>query len=51
VTGLAKQGVQVKPLAPYEWRSGSFQICWRDPATGRINASTDPRGAGWAGGI
>jgi gamma-glutamyltranspeptidase/glutathione hydrolase len=51
VTGLARKGIQVKPLAPYEWRTGSFQICWRDRTTGRLNASTDPRRAGWADGI
>ncbi|MCC7134756.1 MAG: gamma-glutamyltransferase [Gemmatimonadales bacterium] len=51
VTGLARKGIQVKPLAPYEWRTGSFQVCWRDPASGRVNASTDPRRAGWADGI
>jgi gamma-glutamyltranspeptidase/glutathione hydrolase len=50
VTGLAKKGILVKPLAPYEWRTGSFQICWRDKS-GRINASADPRRAGWADGL
>lgn len=51
VAGLARRGIQVRPMAPWEWRSGSFQICWRDRATGRVNASTDPRRAGWADGI
>lgn len=49
--GLAKRGIRVKPLAPYEWRTGSYQICWKDRATGRFNASTDPRRAGWADGL
>jgi gamma-glutamyltranspeptidase/glutathione hydrolase len=50
VAGLARKGIQVKPLAPYEWRTGSFQVCWSDPGSGRVNASTDPRRAGWADG-
>jgi gamma-glutamyltranspeptidase/glutathione hydrolase len=49
--GLAKRGIRVKPLAPYEWRTGSYQICWRDRASGRLNASADPRRAGWADGL
>jgi len=51
VTGLVKKGIQVRLEAPYEWHTGSFQICWRDPATGTLNASTDPRRAGWADGF
>jgi gamma-glutamyltranspeptidase/glutathione hydrolase len=51
VAGLARKGIQVRPMSPYEWHTGSFQICWRDAATGRYNASTDPRRAGWADGI
>ncbi len=51
VTGLAKKGIAVQPMSPYEWHTGSFQICWRDGATGRCNASTDPRRAGWADGL
>lgn len=27
---------------------GSFQICWRDPATGELRSSSDPRRAGLA---
>jgi gamma-glutamyltranspeptidase/glutathione hydrolase len=49
--GLAKMGVTVQPMSPYEWHTGSFQICWRDASTGRVNASTDPRRAGWADGL
>jgi gamma-glutamyltranspeptidase/glutathione hydrolase len=50
VAGLAKKGIQVKGMVPWEWHTGSFQICWRDAKTGQINASTDPRRAGWADG-
>jgi gamma-glutamyltranspeptidase/glutathione hydrolase len=51
IAGLAKKGIQFRPMSPFEWHTGSFQICWRDPASGRYNASTDPRRAGWADGI
>jgi gamma-glutamyltranspeptidase/glutathione hydrolase len=51
LAGVIKRGIQVRAMSPYEWRSGSFQICWRDKETGRFNASTDPRRAGWADGI
>jgi hypothetical protein len=30
---------------------GSYQQAWRDPKTGLLSASTDPRRAGKAGGI
>jgi hypothetical protein len=29
---------------------GSYQQAWRDPVTGLLSASTDPRRAGVAGG-
>lgn len=51
VAGLAKMGVQVKPLAPYDWHMGSFQMSWRDAKTGVLHASSDPRRAGVAGGF
>jgi gamma-glutamyltranspeptidase/glutathione hydrolase len=51
VTGLTRKGIQVRPMAPFEWRTGSFQVCWRDRSSGLYHASTDPRRAGWADGI
>jgi gamma-glutamyltranspeptidase/glutathione hydrolase len=48
---LARLGVKLGPLPPYDFHMGSYQQAWRDPATGRLNASTDPRRAGRAGGI
>jgi len=48
---LAKLGAQLKPLPPWDFHMGSFQQAWRDPKTGLLNASTDPRRAGAAGGI
>lgn len=48
---LARLGVKLGPLPPYDFHMGSYQQAWRDPATGLLNASTDPRRAGRAGGI
>jgi gamma-glutamyltranspeptidase/glutathione hydrolase len=50
-TGLAKLGVQVKPLPPHDWHMGSFQMCWLDDKTGELCSSTDPRRAGLAGAL
>lgn len=51
VRGMAKIGAKVAPLPPYDFHMGSYQQAWRDPQTGLLNASTDPRRAGAAGGI
>ncbi len=51
VAGLARLGIRIKPLPLYDYHMGSFQICWRDEKTGLLNASTDPRRAGMAGGL
>lgn len=48
---LVKLGAKLKPLPPYDFHMGSFQQAWRDPNTGLLNASTDPRRAGMAGGL
>src|SRR5215813_398796 len=47
---LVKLGVGLKPLPPWDFHMGSFQQAWRDPKTGALNAATDPRRAGAAGG-
>jgi gamma-glutamyltranspeptidase/glutathione hydrolase len=47
---LAKLGATLKPLPPYDFHMGSYQQVWRDPG-GLLNAATDPRRAGRAGGI
>ncbi len=49
--GLVKLGTKLKALPPYDFHMGSFQQAWRDPATGLLNAGTDPRRAGVAGGL
>ncbi len=51
VRDLAKIGAKAAPLPPYDWHMGSYQQAWRDPATGLLNASSDPRRAGKAGGF
>jgi len=51
VAGLAQRGIQVRPLPMYDYNMGSFQICWRDPLTGLLKSSTDPRRAGKACGF
>lgn len=48
---IAKLGARLSPLPPYLFHMGSYQQVWRDPATGLLGASTDPRRAGRAGGI
>ena len=51
VAGLAQRGIQIQPLPMYDYNMGSFQICWRDPASGLLRSSADPRRAGKAGGF
>jgi gamma-glutamyltranspeptidase/glutathione hydrolase len=51
VRDLAKIGAKAAPLPPYDLHMGSYQQAWRDPKTGLLSASTDPRRAGKAGGI
>ncbi len=49
VAGVAKLGVQVAPLSPYDWHMGSFQLSWRDEKG--LNSLSDPRRAGRADGF
>jgi gamma-glutamyltranspeptidase / glutathione hydrolase len=51
VADLARLGIQVKPLPPHDYHMGSFQMSWRDPATGLLSSAADPRRAGQAGGF
>ncbi len=50
VEGLLKYGIQIRPLPVFDYNMGSFQICWRDPASGMLKSSADPRRAGKASG-
>jgi gamma-glutamyltranspeptidase/glutathione hydrolase len=47
VADLARLGVLVDPLPPYDFHMGSFQMSWRDP-DGTLNATAGPRRAGSA---
>lgn len=49
--GLAALGVPVSVMPPFDWHMGSFQMCYRDPATGELCATVDPRRCGLAGGL
>jgi gamma-glutamyltranspeptidase/glutathione hydrolase len=51
VSGLARMGITVNPLPPWDYHMGSFHMSWRDPKTGLLNASADARRAGMAGGL
>ena len=48
---LACMGIRVKSDATYDFHMGSFQIAWRDPATGLLGACADPRKCGFASGL
>jgi len=51
VRDLAKIGGKLSPLPPYDLLMGSYQQAWRNPKTGLLSASTDPRRGGKADGI
>jgi len=48
---VVKLGAKLKPLPPFDFHMGSFQQAWRDPKTGSLSASSDPRRAGVADGF
>jgi len=50
VGALASSGILIGALPGYDWRMGSFQVCWRDEETGRLGACADPRRCGVAAG-
>lgn len=47
---LASRGIKIKDLGCYNWHTGSVQIIWRDPTTGKLHGVTDPRRLGYAAG-
>jgi gamma-glutamyltranspeptidase / glutathione hydrolase len=51
VKDLARLGAKLSPLPPYDFHMGSYQQAWRDAGGGLLNASTDPRRGGRAGGL
>ncbi|HLT21663.1 MAG TPA: gamma-glutamyltransferase [Thermomicrobiales bacterium] len=51
VEGLERLGVDLAPLGDYNWHMGSIQAVMRDPDTGALIGSADPRRAGFAQGF
>jgi gamma-glutamyltranspeptidase / glutathione hydrolase len=51
IAALKSWGVTVRAVPQYDYHMGSFQMCFRDPATGRLGATADPRRCGVADGI
>ncbi len=51
IAELVRLGILLKPLCAYDFHFGSFQICWRDKATGKLHSCADPRRGGKAGGL
>ena len=49
VDDLAKLGVLVNPLPPYDYHMGTYQMAWRDG--GQFKSYTGPRRAGKAAGV
>jgi gamma-glutamyltranspeptidase/glutathione hydrolase len=49
VAGLARLGVLLKPLPPYDYHMGSFQMSWT--ADGLLHSTAGPRRAGLAAGF
>jgi gamma-glutamyltranspeptidase/glutathione hydrolase len=49
--GMASRGIKMEELGDYNWHTGSMQIIWRDPRTGKLHGVTDPRRLGHAAGF
>ncbi|MFI0482538.1 hypothetical protein [Actinomadura sp. 9N215] len=50
VAEVARMGILVRPMAPYQYQMGSFHMTWCDD-TGALHASAGPRRAGQAAGF
>ena len=48
---MKARGIKVEELGPYNWHTGSMQIIWRDPETGKLHGVSDPRRLGHAAGF
>jgi gamma-glutamyltranspeptidase/glutathione hydrolase len=51
IAGLAAMGVTARVTPAYDFHMGSFAICYRDPETGELCATADPRRCGVADGL
>ncbi len=50
LAGMRARGFALEDLGAYNYHTGSMQIVWRDPATGKLMGSTDARRLGNARG-
>jgi gamma-glutamyltranspeptidase/glutathione hydrolase len=48
--GMAARGIKIKDIGDFNFHTGSMQIVWRNPETGKIHGVTDPRRLGFAAG-
>jgi gamma-glutamyltranspeptidase/glutathione hydrolase len=48
--GMAARGIKIKDIGTFNFHTGSMQIVWRDPETGKLHGVTDPRRLGHAAG-
>jgi gamma-glutamyltranspeptidase/glutathione hydrolase len=48
--GMAARGIAIKDIGAFNFHTGSMQIVWRDPETGKLHGITDPRRLGYAAG-
>ena len=48
--GMAARGIKIKDIGDFNFHTGSMQIVWRNPETGKIHGVTDPRRLGYAEG-
>lgn len=51
IAKLASWGVRMRAARTYDFHMGSFQMCFRDPDTGVLGATADPRRCGVADGL
>jgi gamma-glutamyltranspeptidase/glutathione hydrolase len=49
--GIKAAGLPLTDLGPYYWSTGSMQIVWKDPDTGKLYGVSDPRRLGWPAGF
>jgi gamma-glutamyltranspeptidase len=48
--GIAARGFTIKDIGAFNFHTGSMQIVWRNPETGKLHGVTDPRRLGHAAG-
>jgi gamma-glutamyltranspeptidase/glutathione hydrolase len=48
--GMAARGIEIEDIGDFNFHTGSMQIVWRNPETGKVHGVTDPRRVGYAEG-